>query len=488
MVRLPSRRLLIGATVAVALSAGCTSPVPAAAPQAPMIVSTQAPATPTPVVRPATTTPAPRLGPDVQAGSSLPQAALHALRSSQLADNRIGLYFHGLWTLDLDEILEHEILDLGATRVKGAVNELDWNLVDWSKPELAIDPAHDAWFTALAQNGIRVTYILSFWDKANHPHGAGLGSPRFKTEEEISRYIDFVRFTVRHFKGRVYCYELWNEPDWAGNIQWIEVDDYIALARRVVPIIRQEDPQARIAVGSSAGMMDAQSREYMYAILQSDIMPLVDVVTWHPMYGVSPEYQSEYYYQYPAIVQEMKDLASAHGFKGEYAGTELVYRSPTCTWCNPNDALYSDITSAKYYLRGTVMHLGMDVTVGLAGMSKIYPVTFPAVRNLCTVMAGAQSVEIPLEVESEASPLSVYGFRLADGSELVALWRDVAAVDDDSGVSADLYIPSHAGARASAIDVLHGFEQQLETAATGGTLVIKGLLARDYPIIVRLSE
>ncbi|MDI7277550.1 MAG: hypothetical protein QME94_16350, partial [Anaerolineae bacterium] len=420
---------------------------------------------------------------ELQVGNSLPQTRLEPKRSNELADNRIGLYFHGLWNLDLNEILQHEILDLGATRVKGAVNELDWNLVDWSRPEMPIDPRHDAWFASLADNGVKVTYILSFWDKANHPNGAGLGSPRFRTEEEITRYLDFVRYIVGHFRGRgVQYYELWNEPDWPDNIQWIEPADYVAVAKRAIPVIREEDPEARI------GMMDAQAREYLYTLLRSDIMPLVDVVTWHPMYGVSPEYQSEYYYQYPAIVEEIKSLASGHGFRGEYAATELVYRSPTCTWCNPNDVLYSDVTSAKYYLRGIMLHLGMDVTVGLAGMSKLYPVTFPAVRNLCTVMAGAQAVPLPIDVESQATPLRVYAFSLADGGRLIALWADVAAVDDDPGTGANLRIGGHAGWQAEAIDPLSGVVQPLVTRDEGEDLLIDGLLVRDYPIVLRLRR
>ena len=45
-------------------------------------------------------------------------------------------------------------------------------------------------------------------------------------------------------------------------------------------------------------------------------MPLVDAVSWHPMFAASPEFHSDYYYDYPAKVQQIKDTASAHGFAG----------------------------------------------------------------------------------------------------------------------------------------------------------------------------
>jgi hypothetical protein len=38
------------------------------------------------------------------------------------------------------------------------------------------------------------------------------------------------------------------------------------------------------------------------------------------------------------------------------------------------------------------------------------------------------------------------------------------------------------------IDVLHGFEQQMITSEEDGNLVIRDLLVRDYPIILRLSS
>ena len=45
-------------------------------------------------------------------------------------------------------------------------------------------------------------------------------------------------------------------------------------------------------------------------------MPLVDVITWHEG-GPSPEYKADYYYDYESIVQEIKETASEHGFKGD---------------------------------------------------------------------------------------------------------------------------------------------------------------------------
>jgi len=39
----------------------------------------------------------------------------------------------------------------------------------------------------------------------------------------------------------------------------------------------------------------------------------------------------------------------------------------------------------------------------------------------------------------------------------------------------------------SGIDVLNGFEQELIFEADNGSLVVRNLLVRDYPIILRLA-
>ena len=140
--------------------------------------------------------------------------------------------------------------------------------------------------------------------------GGEVQYPRFQTEGEIQRYLDFVQFIVHHFKDRIQYYEIWNEPNLRDRIQWIEVEDYINLVKRAAPVIRQEYPEAKIVVGSTSSLDDPASKEYLFTILRSDIMHLVDVVEWHPMYGCSPEcdWLRQYYYEYPSIVQESMAL------------------------------------------------------------------------------------------------------------------------------------------------------------------------------------
>jgi hypothetical protein len=425
----------------------------------------------------------------LQEGNDLPRVKLRTKRSSELEDNRIGGLWSGLWEFDLREIIGTEVFGLGLKRVRLAVNNLDWDRAYWNKPEFSIEPSHDDLITRIAENGVTITYVLSFWDKASRAGGEEVTYPRFKTEDQIQRYLDFVRFIVGHLKGRVQYFEIWNEPNVGDSVQWIEVNDYISLVRRAVPVIREEYPEAKIVVGGTTNLREPESQEYLFTILRSDIMPLVDVVSWHPMYGSSPahDYYRQYYYEYPSLVQQIKDVAAASGFEGEYIADELNWWTPE--FPIPDQPwTHSEVQSAKYYARAMVMHLGMDVTVGLAGVSSLRSVFFPTTRNLCTVMAGAQPVSLPIDIESEATNIGRHGFSLSNGDRLVALWTDGVAVDNDPGIEATVAFPGSSAQGVVAIDVLYGFEQQMVTGIEDGSLVIRNLFVKDYPIILRPSE
>jgi hypothetical protein len=430
----------------------------------------------------------------LQVGNELPRNQLQLKQSAELEDNRIGIFFCDLWYPQPetfpDGVLDAgHILSEGVKRVRFAINHLDSTEAHWDIPENTIDPSHDEFVTILADNGITMTFVLSFWDKTYKADGGNIPSPRFKTEEDIQRYLDYVRLIVRHFKDRVEYYEIWNEPDIGGTIQWIEVEDYINLVQRTVPVIREEYPEAKIVVsGSHPGTPNGL--DYLFAIISSDeIMPLVDVISWHAMYGTSPEHNNEYYYNYPSIVQEIKDVASAHGFNGEYVADELSWMTSGVPFPGQQPS-YSETICAKYYARGILMNLGMDVSV-----SQFYYVPpsgqplqiINVIQNLCTVMAGAEPASLSVEIDSDAVNIVSYAFSLSNGDKLLALWVDGIATDGNPSLEATLTIPDFSAQKVVAIDVLNGIEQELITSTDDKDLVISNLLVKDYPIIIRFT-
>jgi hypothetical protein len=459
-----------------------------------------------------------------QTGNTQDITKLQPKQSNELEDNHIGIHAHCFWNPEGQGIFPDGVLDasniieLGVKRARLGIKSLDAPDPDLLiapdgdfEPELSIDPKHDEFITKLADNGITITYVLSFWDTEYVAQGGEVRYPRFKTEGEIQRYLDFVQFIVHHFKDRIQYYEIWNEPNIENTIQWIEVEDYINLVRRTVPVIKEEYPDAKIVVGGTSYLIDSCNKEYLFNILKSDIMPLVDVISWHGMYGTSPEHkpvysdenaeysypnldplliQETYYYGYPSIVQEIKDVASAHGFKGEYVGDELNWFTPDQAPPNaqemqPRQYAHSETECAKYYARGIVMHLGIDLDTTAILQDK--PLIFHSIQNLCTIMAGGEATSLPVEIESEATNIRSYTFSLSNGDKLIALWTDGIAVDEDPGVSANLTVQGITSENVTGIDVLNGYQQPITANSENGDLIIQNLIVRDYPVILRIS-
>jgi len=229
----------------------------------------------------------------LQQGNNLTRTRLETKRSDELEDNRIAGQWSGLWQMgpaDYDRYLNSEILDVGFKQARLAINYLDPGpKIEWDKPEFTIDPGHEYFISGIASNDITVTYILTFWGKANHPHGSGLMYPRFKTEGEIQGYLNFVRFIVRYFKDRVQYFEIFNEPD-----NQMEVDDYLERVKRTVPVIRQGYPEAKIVVGGTSKLSRARSQDFLFAILNSDIMSLIEVFEEKDSYKLTLQKALEY--------------------------------------------------------------------------------------------------------------------------------------------------------------------------------------------------
>jgi len=424
----------------------------------------------------------------LQDGNNLPKTQLQYKRSEELEKNRIGSF----WDLvgpadDSSEWNSRMIFDLGLKYASILFNSKEGHTAIWDWPELSVTPAQDDHVNDLVANGVTLNFNLVFWDVANHPDGweEPAGYSRFQpdNEEEIQRYLEYVQFMVNHLKDRVQYFELWNEPDNQGiPIQYIPVPDYIKLVKRVVPVIRQEYPDAKIVVGSVSNLI--YNLDYLFDMVKSEeIMPLVDVIAWHPIYGQSPAegHSPEYYSEYPSIVQAIKDTAFANGFRGEYRADELSY------WIYPKADMpgmeHSAFHITKYHARSIMMHLGMDMAAILAGPGyKTF--AFATIRNLCTVMAGATTDSVAIQIQSEATNIKSYSFSLPGGEKLIALWTNGVAVDDDPGITATLTLPGLSDQRMTGIDVLNGFQQEMITEVENGNLVIRNLMVKDYPIIM----
>jgi hypothetical protein len=257
------------------------------------------------------------------------------------------------------------------------------------------------------------------------------------------------------------------------------------VGKRVISVIREEDLGAKIVVPSHHGWDSPEVlSEYLYRILESDLMPLVDVIAWHPfIVNLDPEEcGGEFFDRYwQTVLPEIKSIATAHGFRGEFIADELRFETRTPSLTGP--CAMFDRTAGKYYVREIVHHLGEDVATGIVwnGDTQIQ-----VVNRLGTLMAGARAAPFPVEITSPSGVVS-YTFTLPSGDQLVAIWNNVDIADEDTAVVTTLTFPGLSAQRVTGIDVLNGFEQELAIENENGNLVIRNLLVKDYPILLRLT-
>ena len=439
-------------------------------------------------------------GPDVliQAGNSQPKFQFVPRSSDQVvADIRLGAGAYGSYTWGdlphLDSLL-NDFIEYGTWRLDTCVDEVEEPIYWEYNNEEEFPEEYDQFIDGLNENGVAVDYFLHFWDKTGHANGEELSTPRFQSEEQIQDFLDYVRFVVSHYTGRVQYYTIWSEPDNCPGIKCIKPEDYINLVRRTVPIIHEEDPQAKVSIAPNVLFF---ARGYLSQILESDIMTMVDVIQWHGIYNVLPNdpFYGDYYYQYPAIVEGIRETAAAHGFEGEYWATEISYSSEEygedpadSEWGVPS----TDMQAAKYCLRAIAMHLGWDIGVAMSTWLPTVPETAPTTHrttsNLYKVLVGARPMSLAFQIENKPGNTLNNTFKMPNGDTLLALWTHGEAVDDDPGVGTTLTFPSLSAQKVIAIDALNGFEQELIIEVENGNLVIRDIFVRDYPIILRILK
>jgi hypothetical protein len=440
---------------------------------------------PSPTPTPEPPTPGPTVTPQpdrsLQLENNLPLTTLSPRPSGELLDNHIGVDTEGL----------DRYSDTGIVYPNGFKWIRIQSLTDfWGEGNTyktfsleTIPPVVDEIISDYADHGVNV--VLDLW------LGTGLAPHEtpFQSEGEITQYLDYVRFVVSHFRGRIRYYQIWNEPG------GMTVSAYANLVRRTAPVIREQDPEAGIIIGATPGNWENGYPGYgdyqrfsvdmgmLNELLVSGVVPLVDGISWHPFYGNIPG--DPYYQEYPETLQGIKELAASQGFTGEYFANELLWATVTEAGWDGGPPLSRPI-AAKYYTRAITMHRGLDVTVTINTFFQ-EPLLGP-IHNLCDALAGAQPTDMAVSVESEAPNVVQYAFALPNGDRLVALWTNGEVVEDDPGTTATLTIEGVSAGSVIGIDVHKGLEQELIFETEDGDLVIRGLLVTDYPILLRLVE
>jgi len=442
---------------------------------------------------------------------------------TKFGDNERGVAMYN-WQLHMD-------LGFKWSRIGYHDDPINWHWVETEKGVLKMDPMAEDAIDMLCENGINIIYCLNFGNRLYEGYSERrfpqlrewyYESPRPpKSETALKAWDEFVRFSVNYFKDRVKYFEIWNE--WNGTGYWGEspnVDHYVMLAKRTIPIIRECAPDAKVMLGSFAQFVHEQTPENcdeniaMFYKAIKELAPEVDVIGFHPFY--QPTLDSDRFLDYAKNVKRFKKYCEDCGFKGnEYMASEFavgamyppVKEGLACAWFGQRGKInYSEIEKAKILTQLNVKHsaLGMQSTVCELCQNE-YPLelsllrkgfdsspvmatnpnmAYYATRNACTILDGYEPAEFRVSV-SDTDKLEMYTM-INDKSRGILLWTTHTISDCCEGKMIDVVI-NMVCKEARAYSFINGEVTELDYIVEDGGTVFKNVIVRDCPILIEID-
>ena len=109
-------------------------------------------------------------------------------------------------------------------------------------------------------------------------------------------------------------------------------------------------------------------------------------------------------------------------------------------------------------------------------------------RTLSTILDDVTPAQIDAEFSNKEKSFETVGLRSGNGDLLLAVWIPGRADDDSPGIATDVTFPDTQFQQAIGIDILNGGEQVLQLSKNEGKSILKGVLIRDYPIVMKLHD
>lgn len=140
----------------------------------------------------------------------------------------------------------------------------------------------------LLNEGVKPWMCLCYGNPLYTEGGISLNASIFTDKATMEAWTRYVQAVVKHFKGRVYMYEVWNEPDSGENKKYPE--RYGDLFAATAKAVRKSDSDVLIAGGSFTARfrMDWITKA-LDRIREKSAIDLLQAVTFHPYYPIPEE-------------------------------------------------------------------------------------------------------------------------------------------------------------------------------------------------------
>lgn len=124
-------------------------------------------------------------------------------------------------------------------------SDAPWKYVEPIKGALSVPAAWDRFVDEAVKRGLKPVLILDYGNPAYD------GGDKPRSDTAIEGFTNYAEFVVRHFRGQVDTFEIWNEWDnHTGGFPDGSPDDYARMFKHVYPVLKKAFPDTRFLVGS----------------------------------------------------------------------------------------------------------------------------------------------------------------------------------------------------------------------------------------------
>lgn len=206
------------------------------------------------------------------------------VHSTQVKESTLGLGF---------EKLDRAVFDPEKAYDKVAALGVKWIRIQsgWARTEKEPGVYDFAWFDDIVENllcrGLQpwvcLCYGNSLYDEEAAKVFGAVGCPPVRSEEQKRAWQRYVAALVSRYRGKISCYEVWNEPD--GKWCWkhgVSGTEYGELVNLTAAAVREADPEAKV-IGGALCLYDFK---WVRDVLATGAGRQMDVLTYH---GYSPD-------------------------------------------------------------------------------------------------------------------------------------------------------------------------------------------------------
>lgn len=270
--------------------------------------------------------------------------AVKIYSSNEIGSSRIGIGFEKLDRGAFDPEKAYD--PVAATGAKWIRLQSGWARTETKKGIYSFQ-----WLDSIVDNllkrGMTPWLCLCYGNSLYTPEAAeifgAVGYPP-QTPEAAEGWSNYVTETVRHFKGRIAWYEVWNEPD--GVWCWktgVDGTEYGELVKRTAAAVKAGDPDAKI-IGGCQCLFEL---EWLSAMLATGAGKVLDAFSYHN-YAVDETFL-------PHQVQSLYALAKRYNQEIKLIQGETGAQSRSDS---PGGALsggaWTQLKQAKYMVRHTI--------------------------------------------------------------------------------------------------------------------------------------